>query len=63
MLEQYTKHLDVWYDLRLLDVTLEKGADGHLRDMLDTILLTADLEQADIVLAVACIAELRVRHW
>lgn len=30
--------------------------------MLKTIFLTADLEQADIVLAIACIAELRVRH-
>jgi len=42
----------------LLDVTLKKSADSHLRDMLNSILLTTDLEQANIVLTVACIAEL-----
>lgn len=47
-----------WCNLRLLDVTLEKSADSHLSDVLNTVLLTTDLEEADIVLSVLCIAEL-----
>lgn len=58
MLEHDPKHLDVWYDLRFLDVSLEKSADGHLGDVLKTVLLTTDFEQTNIVLAIACVAEL-----
>lgn len=41
-------------DLRGLDITLQQDADGHLDDSLDTgLLITVNLVNADIVLAVA----------
>lgn len=41
-------------DLRGLDITFQQDADGHLNDSLDTgLLITVNLVNADIVLAVA----------
>ena len=48
----------VWLDSRLLNVALEKGADSHLGDMLDAVLFTTHLVQADVVLAVAGVVKL-----
>lgn len=42
------------HGLRGLDITLQQDADGHLDDSLDTgLLITVNLVNADIVLAVA----------
>lgn len=46
--------------IRGLDITFQKGPDGHLYDRLDArLLVLVDLVQPNIVLAVAGIAQLR----
>lgn len=45
-------------DLRGFDVTLEQRADGHLNNGLDAIGFFVHLVETDIVLAIACVAEL-----
>lgn len=48
------------WSVRSLNVSLQEGADGLLDNGVNaSLLVLVDLVEADVVLAVACVAELR----
>lgn len=47
------------WNIRGLDVALKEDADGHLDDILCAVIVALHLVQADVILAIAGVAELR----